>query len=401
MSPLAHNNNIELGLNSVQSNCIYLDHAANSRLHPDVAECMTEFLSDNTPGNAQAAHHLFGSASNLRIREARQQIAQFIGAQPQELVFTSGATESNNLVFKGLVRHLKQIGKTHIVTSAVEHKSVLGPLAQLVEQGFSVSTLPVKPCGMIEANVIEPAINANTGIVSVQAVNNETGTVQPIAEIAKMLNGKDVLFHSDAAQALGKIPFDVTETGIDFASLSSHKVHGPQGVGALYIKGDKIQLFEPLITGGGQEFGLRSGTVPTMLCAGFGAACSLAENHREYLGKLRDRFLDGLRSLKMIVHGHKEAAWNVPGIINLRFPGIESDALVMALPGLAFGLGSACGTGKGEYSHVIKAITGSETAAKESIRISFDHFTRTEDIDAATAQIVEAVTGIRKLQGEE
>lgn len=379
----------------------YFDYAASAPIEPAVLEVMYS-LSRSPIGNAQAKHHVFGSTAAKIVERARSQVAEAIGAQPEEIIFTSGATESNNLVLKGLASHLKTTGKTHVITNAVEHKSVLEPLNYLSRAGLlDLTILPVKPCGMIEAAWIERTLRQDTGLVSVQAVNNELGTIQPLAEIAAVLKDRGILFHTDAAQALSKIDFSAKESGIDFASLSSHKIYGPQGIGAVYAKGECANLLEATLLGGGQEYGLRSGTLPVPLCAGFGTACNLIVDDRDRMQGLRSYFLDKIRHLKPIVHGHSDANWNVPGILNVRFPGIESEALVMELPFLAFGLGSACGSGQAiRTSHVIAAITGSsEQAAREAIRLSFGRFTSYADMDAAATQIIEAVSTIKQLQG--
>jgi cysteine desulfurase len=244
---------------------------------------------------------------------------------------------------------------------------------------------------MIEASAIAKALKPHTGFVSVQAVNNETGTIQPLAEISEVLARRGILFHTDAAQALGKMPFSVVHSGVDFASFSAHKGHGPQGIGALYVKSSKSTMLKPLHHGGGQEGGLRSGTLPTALCAGFGEACRVIEDDRMRTQIMRRDFLDRITVLKPIVHGHADPEWNVPGILNLRFPGIDHETLVMGLPGLAFGTGSACNSGKTKVSHVIQAMTGSEEAANESIRLSFGRMTSSEDLQQAADQIIAAV----------
>lgn len=372
---------------------IYLDYAASTPLNEKVLKAMTPFLLQ--PANAGARHHTFGAAAEKALQTARQSIARVIGASAEEIIFTSGATEANNLVLKGLAASLKASGKTHIVTSAVEHKSILEPLRAL--EGFTVSVLPVKPCAMIEADMIEKALTSETGLVTIQAINNETGTIQPLDEIAALLSGRGILFHSDAAQALGKIDFKVTRAGVDFASLSAHKVYGPQGVGALYIRAGRAALLKPLQHGGGQEQALRAGTVPVALCVGFGMACNLISDDGARLQDLRDGFIKALSTLAPIVYGHSDPTWNAPGILNIRFPGVDNETLVMALPGLAFGLGAACSSAGNKYSHVIEAIAGRD-AAKESIRLSFGRFTTKQDMDSAAEQIIAAVTDIRKMQ---
>lgn len=334
----------------------------------------------------------------MAVQVAREQVAQSIGANAADVVFTSGATESNNLAIKGIADHLRRVGKTHIITTAVEHKSVLEPVAQLRAEGFDVDVLKVKPCGMITADVIEHALNDRTGMVCVQAVNNETGTIQPLSKIADVLAGRNIFLHCDAAQAPGKMPFSVVAAGVDFASFSAHKVHGPQGIGALYLKPENFGLLKPMQGGGGQERGLRSGTLPVALCAGFGTACSLISDDRDYLYKLRMRFLVGVAKLDPVVYGHLEGYGNVPNIINIRFPGIDTETLVMALPGIAIGVGAACSSAGARLSHVIQAITEEEQPAREAIRISFGRHTTQEEIDIAAEHIFAAVVAIREIQ---
>jgi cysteine desulfurase len=372
---------------------IYLDHAASAPLSSEALAAMLPWLAQNRPGNPHARHHAYGMAAHRAARMAREQIAARIGAKTEEIVFTSGATEANNLALQGLAAHLRATGKTHIITSNVEHRSVLEPLRAL--SGFSISELPVKPCAMIEAASIEKALTAETGLVSVQAVNNETGTIQPLEEIAAMLAGREILFHTDAAQAPGRIDFNVQKINVNFASLSAHKAGGPQGIGALYIKQGKSRILEPLQCGGGQESGLRSGTLPVALCAGSGAAFAAAGNVSAHLQRMREEFLRKISPLNPVIYGHADPAWNAPGIISLRFPGIDTETLTMTLPGLAFGLGSACGSAGNKHSHVIEAITGSIQAAKETIRISFGV---ESDLGAAADQIIEAIKEIRKIQ---
>lgn len=377
---------------------IYLDSAATSRMDGRVLQAVSAVMADQFLGNPNATHHSYGAKSHQLVEQARSQISALLDCAPQEIIYTSGATEANNLALLGIATHLRSIGKTHIITSAVEHKCVLAPLQTLATAGFTVTVLPVKSCGMIEARAIEKAITTSTGLVSVQAVNNETGTIQPLAEIAKILAGRNILFHTDAAQAPGKTPFSVVKSGVDFASLSAHKMHGPQGIGALYARNESKNLLEPLSHGGGQEGNLRAGTLPTALCVGFGLACEILEDNQRYLQGLRRSFLRQIAHLEPIVHGHSDPAWNVPGILNLRFAGIESETLIMALPMLAIGTGAACTQTGTTTSHVIKAITNSDVAAREALRLSFDRMTTQMEINEAASQIIAAVTTIRKLQ---
>lgn len=375
-----------------------MDYAATTPVSDEVFEALSSVLSRRL-GNAQSKHHVFGSAAHLIVQESRNQVANCIGASGDEIIFTSGATEANNLVLKGLAPYLHEIGRRHIVTCAVEHASILGPLRALEEQGFKITVLPVMPCGMIDAQAVARALESDVGLVSIQAVNNELGTIQPLSEIRQVLAGRNILFHTDAAQALGKLPFSVAETGVDFATLSAHKVYGPQGVGALFVKSHAAELLTAQHSGGGQESGLRSGTLPVALVAGFGAACQSLANDRDRLQDLREQLLAAIDILNPRVHGHSDPAWNVPGILNLRFPGIDSETLMMALPGLAFGAGSACSSTGKRKSHVLKAITGSDRAAEESIRLSFGRGTSVEQIYEAASLLVEAVSTIREIEG--
>ena len=369
---------------------IYLDYAATTPLDPGVVQAMQPWLMAGNPGNAHARHHAHGNAAHRAVEKARQQVAAAIGAKADDIIFTSGATEGNNLVIHGLGATLKASGRTHIITSAVEHKSVLAALEAL--DGFTVTILPVKPCGMIEAAHIERALTPQTGLVCVQAVNNELGVIQPIEEIAAMLAGRGIYLHVDAAQALGKIAVDVEQMGADFMTLSAHKMHGPQGIGVVYKKTGGLH---PMHYGGGQEQDLRAGTLPVFLCAGFGAACALLADDRARLQGLRDDFLARIATTNPVIGGHSDAAWNVPGILSLRFPGIDQETLVMALPDLSFGIGSACGAGA---SHVIRATTGLEQAANETIRLSFGRFTTTDEIHRAAEMFVRVITEIKTMQ---
>ena len=377
-----------------KNGCIYLDYAASSPCDSRVVDKIVSVISE--VGNPHARHHTAGAKASLILKNARGQVAEAIGATTNEVVFTSGATESNNLVLKGLRNHLLSTGKVHIITGAVEHKSVLYPVKWLEEMGFETTIVPPKPCGMIEADMVLKAIRPNTGLLSIQAVNNEVGVIQPLDEISSILQSRDIIFHTDAAQALSKIPVNVQAWGVDFASFSAHKTYGPAGVGALFVRASCKNLLEPLNHGGGQEDGLRAGTVPVALCAGFGVAGTLIEDDRNRIQSLRERLLTRFEFLHPIVYGHSDPQWNVPGILNIRFPGVDAETLVMALPDLAFGQGSACSsTGANNLSHVMEAITGSKEAALESIRLSFGRFTTEADIDEAASMIVDTVNGVK------
>jgi cysteine desulfurase len=351
---------------------LYLDDAATTAPDRRVLDAMLPWMGETHPGNPHARHHTHGRAAYQAVQKAREQIAAAIGATADQIIFTSGATESNHLALRGLRRHLRQTGRTHIITTQVEHSSILGMMDELREDGFTITILPVQKCGMIEADMIAPAITPQTGLVVVQAVNNELGVIQPLAEIAIMLAGRGVLLHVDAAQALGRIPVDLAGWNADFISFSAHKIHGPQGIGALYIKDDGILNAMT----GGQEKGLRAGTIPVALCAGFGAACAFIDHDRDRLQRMRDAFLAHLSPLDPVVYGHADPVWNVPGILNLRFPGIDHETLV---------------------SHVITAIAGADAAA-QAIRLSFGRMTLEQDLHRAADMILSAVTDIKTMK---
>jgi cysteine desulfurase len=341
------------------------------------------------PANPHARHHVHGAAAERAVSEAQNSVANAVNARPEEIIFTSGATEANNLAVHGISDYLLSKGKTHIIASALEHSSVLQAINCI--DGFTVTMVPPKPCGMVEASTIDPYLTEKTGLVCLQAVNNETGTVQPVKEVAALLAGRDILLHCDAAQAIGKIPFDVVSASVDFASMSAHKVHGPQGIGALYLRAELQKEVVPLLRGGGQQKNLRSGTLPTALCVGFGKACDILEINTASQQALRHKFLGVLKQLGPVVYGHADEAWQVPGILALRFPGIDSEALVMALPEVSFGTGAACSSSRNEYSHVISAIAGVE-AARECVRISFSRMTSRAEVEEAAGMIQHAVS---------
>ncbi len=366
---------------------IYLDYAACTPVDPHVVEAMMEWMVDR-PGSHYARHHIPGRAVADLIEQARMQIGQRIGAAPQEIVFTSSATEANNLAILGLASHLKKTGQTHIVTHEVEHKSVLGPVSWLQKNGFRVTVIPAGPEGYITADDIAEALTPQTGLVTIQAVNNELGTIQPVVQIAAMLQGKDIFFHTDAAQALGKINFSVDGTGIALASISAQKCYGPRGIAGLYVREDIREHLQPLFHGGGDDERLRPGSLPVALCAGFGAAADLAvykEAEAVRLEDIRESFLNDLRTEipDIIVHGPQAQEKRVPHIISLRFPHISASTLAVSLPKIAFGIRP--------HSHIIRAVTRDEQAAAETIRISFGRFTDKHDMMKAIDLIISSV----------
>ncbi len=372
---------------------IYLDYAASTPLDPEVAAVMSEWMSIDGVGNPHAKNHIAGLKASKAVYQARQKIADHIKTDPENVIFTSGATEANNIVLLGLKDYLLSNNKRHIITSKVEHKSVLNVFRSLEDIGFQVTYLTPKPCGMIEAGMVQETIEENTGLVSIQALNNEVGVINPLAEISDMLQGRDILFHVDGAQALGKMPIDLQRLKIDLMSFSGHKVYGPQGVGALYIGQD---ILTPIMYGGGQEKGLRSGTLSTALCVGFGKACSLIDvSDNQRLRVLRHSLLTKIKSIfpSVEVFGHSDDAWQFPGIISLCFPEIDNETVLMLLPHICLGTGSACGADKNEPSHVITAIAN-EQKAHDVIRISFGRFTTEDEIERFGDQLIEAVKHI-------
>lgn len=384
---------------------IYMDYGASTPLDPRVHAVMDDCMR-NDFGNAGARVHSFGMKAAAHIDLAREQVADCIAAPKDSIVFTSGATESNNMALFGVLDYLRSIGKTHIVTTAVEHKSVLGPMAEIEKRGFIVTYVQPKPCGMIEGDMIAAAITPQTGFVSVQGLNNEVGTIQPLAEIRAVLPA-GIIFHSDAAQAVGKMNFTLDQCGHpDLVTLSSHKIYGPKGMGALYIAPHIRAHIKPLLLGSMYEGGMRAGTVATELCAGFGQAAELVHielaDDLTKMEALRTLFLKKLKGAlpDLVINGHSDAAWRAANILNIRVPGIANEDLLAALPDLAFSPSSACNaTSTGHISHVIRAMTGADQPARESIRLSFGRFTTEMEIVRAADMIINAVQTIQKMQG--
>lgn len=378
---------------------VYLDNNATTPVDPIVLEAMLPFFN-GVFGNASSHQHNYGLEAARAIETARQHVASLIGAREKEIVFTSGATESNNLALLGLARRCRDRGR-HIITAVTEHKAVLEPCKQLEREGFTVTYLPVDEYGCVDPDDIALALTDQTILVSIMAANNEIGTLQEIHEIAHRCNQRGVLFHTDAAQALGKIPLQVDEMGIDLISLSAHKAYGPKGTGALFVRSRKprVQL-EPLFYGGGHENGLRSGTHDVPNIVGFGKACQLAHMHLESepprLNRLRERLCTriqaGLSGVK--VNGHPTAV--LPGLLHLSFAGIDAESLMFALQEVAMSHGSSCTSGSLEPSHVLRAIGVTEEWERGSIRLGVGRFTSEEEIDWVSNRVVETVRHLRR-----
>ena len=376
---------------------IYLDYQATTPMDPRVLDAMLPYLTDQF-GNPASIQHHFGNAAEAAVETARAQVAGLIGAGPREIVFTSGATESNNLAVKGAARFHKA-RRPRVVTLETEHKCVLESCNRLKREGHDVTVLPVGGDGLVDLARLAEAIADTTVLVSIMAVNNEIGVIQPLAEIGALCRAKGAYFHCDAAQAVGKIPIDVEAMAIDLLSVSGHKVHGPKGIGALYVRRRPRVRLEPLFDGGGQERGLRAGTLPAPACVGLGEACAIAARAMtEEAGRLeaqRDLFL-GLIAAALdgvMVNGDLEA--RIPGNLNLSFAGVTGEDLIAAVPGLAISSGSACASASVEPSYVLRALRLPEERAAGGVRIGFGRFTSEDELRRAAALIVAAVERLR------
>ncbi len=372
---------------------IYLDYQATTPLDPRVLDAMLPFYRERF-GNPHSATHAYGWQAEEAVEAARRHVARLIGAKPAEIIFTSGATEANNLAIKGFVR----TGQ-HIVTVATEHECVLASAEAVERTGARVTYLPVKSDGLLDPERVASALTTDTVLVSVMAVNNDVGVIQNIAAIARMCHTRGIAFHSDAAQAAGKIALDVAAQGVDLMSLSAHKLYGPMGIGALYVRTGISGRLQPLVHGGGQERGLRPGTLPVALVVGFGEACRIAlsefEGEAARLLVMRDRLLDQLRAAApdMVVNG--SLTQRIPGNLNIAFPGIEAEALIARLPELALATGSACSSAVNEPSHVLTALGLSPELAAGSLRIGFGRFTTEAELDRAGQLIAAKVKDLR------
>ena len=378
---------------------IYLDHQATTPTDPRVVEAMLPYFRDHF-GNAASRTHVFGWRAEAAVEEARERIASAVGAAaPKEIVFTSGATESNNLAIKGVARAGRGRGD-HLITVQTEHRSVLDPVRALEREGFRVSVLPVDADGLLDPERVAHALTDRTLLVSVMAANNEIGVLQPLAEIGSLCRERGVLFHSDAAQAVGKVPIEVLDLHVDLLSFTAHKLYGPKGIGALYLRASRPRLrIEPLLHGGGHERGLRSGTLAVPLIVGFATALALCvegrEAEAEQLRGLAARLLEGIekRLDGVALHGHPSQ--RLPGNLNLAFEGIESDSLLVALKDVAVSSGSACTSASPEPSHVLKALGIPDALARASLRFGVGRFNTVEEIDRASERVVEEVRALR------
>jgi cysteine desulfurase len=364
---------------------VYLDNQATTPCDPRVLAAMLPWFTERF-GNPHSAEHQMGQDAEAAVEQARAEIAALIGAEPREIVLTSGATEANNIAIKGAARHAHRMGDSHrqVITVATEHKCVLESVADTAEDGFEPVFLPVEPDGRLDPGVLRAALAKPTLLVSVMAVNNETGVIQDLAALAAIAREAGAMFHTDAAQALGKIPLDVQ--GIDLLSLSGHKVYGPKGVGALFVRRRPRVRLAPLFSGGGQERGLRSGTLPTPLVVGFGEACRIArlemDGEATRLAALRDRLLAGLQRRMPGLQVNGSMRHRIPGNLNVTFPARALD-LMRAVPELCVSTGSACSSAEVEPSYVLRALGLTDAAAARTLRLGLGRFTSAADVDYA------------------
>lgn len=378
---------------------IYMDYQSTTPCDPRVVDRMLPYFTE-IYGNPHSRNHLYGWQAEEAIEDARQEVAKIIGADPKEIIFTSGATESNNLALKG-VAHFYKDKKNHIVTCVTEHKCVLDTCRHLEQEGFEVTYLPVQKNGLIDLELLEKTLTDKTLLVSIMAVNNEIGVIQPLKEIGTLCRQKGIFFHTDAAQAVGKIPLDVEEMNIDLLSISGHKIYGPKGVGALYVRRKPRIRLEALINGGGQERGMRSGTLPTPLCVGLGEACRLARLERieetARILNLRTRFLEKISSSLPDTYINGDMDKRVPGNLNISFAYVEGEGLMMGIKDVALSSGSACTSASLEPSYVLRALGVEEELAHTSLRIGFGRFTTEQEVDFAAEQIIQAVKKLRDM----
>ncbi|WP_120497081.1 aminotransferase class V-fold PLP-dependent enzyme [Kiloniella sp. EL199] len=381
---------------------IYLDYQATTPTDPRVVKDMMPYFTESF-GNPHSVDHAYGWEAEEVVDKAREQIADAIGADPREIVFTSGATESNNLAIKGTARfiqdHPKGTPRDQVVTAVTEHKCVLESVARLEREGFDVVRLSVDDGGLIDLNQLEDTVSEKTALVSLMAVNNEIGVIQNLTRIGEICKEVGAKFHSDAAQAIGKIPLDVNRMQIDLMSISGHKIYGPKGIGALYVRRRPRVRLEPLMDGGGQERGFRSGTLATPLCVGLGAAAQYANEalFTEYdrLSSLSVQFRDALETKVDGLRFNGDEDQRIPGNLNITFEGVSGADIMKAAPKLALSMGSACTSADLDPSYVLKALGHSDDQALASLRIGFGRFTTEEEVDEAVEILAVTVKKLR------
>ena len=378
---------------------IYLDYQSTTPIDPRVIDVMLKTMQ-NDFGNPHSRSHAYGWRAEELVEISRNQVAKVINANEKEIFFTSGATESNNLAIKGVANFYKNNQKNHIITLATEHKCVINSCRDLEQEGFNITFLPVQKNGLIDLNKLKQAITKQTALVSVMAINNEIGVIQPLAEIGKICRENQVFFHTDCAQAFGKIPLDVEAMNIDLMSISGHKIYGPKGIGAIFIRRKPRVRIKPLFSGGGQERGIRSGTVPTSLAVGLGKASEIAiqEMHQDLqkITKLSQKLASAINNLTYVyLNGDSQNRY--PGNLNFSFAGIEGESMIMAIKDLAVSSGSACTSASLEPSYVLYALGVGADLAHTSIRFGLGRFTTEEEIDFAINLITSKVQKLRNM----
>ena len=377
---------------------IYLDYSATTPVDPRVAQKMIPFLTEQF-GNPASRSHAFGWEAEKAVEEAREHVAALLNADPKEIIWTSGATEGNNLAIKGAANFYKGKGK-HIVTMKTEHKAVLDTVRELERQGFEATYLDPEQNGLLDLEKFKAALRPDTVLVSVMMVNNEIGVIQPIAEIGEICRAKGIIFHCDAVQAAGKIPVDLQKLKVDLLTVTAHKVYGPKGIGALYVRRKPRVRIEPQIHGGGHERGLRSGTLPTHQIVGMGEAFRIAKlemtAESERIRSLRDRLLNGFKDMEEVyVNGDMER--RIPGNLNISFNFVEGESLIMGIKDVAVSSGSACTSASLEPSYVLRALGRSDELAHSSIRFTIGRFTTEEEIDYAVKLLRAKIGKLREL----
>lgn len=379
---------------------IYMDNHSTTPCDPRVVEAMLPFFTEKF-GNAASRNHTFGWEAEEAVDLARKQIAKIIHADAKEIVFTSGATESDNLALKGVVEMYREKGD-HIITTSTEHRAVIDPAKALEKKGVKVTYLPVDKTGMVSPDDVRNAITEKTVLISIMLANNEIGTIHPIKEIGRIAKEKGILFHCDATQGVGKMPVNVQEMGIDLMSFTGHKIYGPKGIGALYVrrKAPRVRI-EPMIHGGGHERGMRSGTLPVPLIVGFGKAVELCEQEMATesvrIAKLRDRLQEGIMGAMEEVYLNGHPTERLVGNLNISFAYVEGEALLMGVKEIALSSGSACTSATLEPSYVLRALGVGSDLAHSSIRFGLGRFTTAEEVEYTIDRMIQAVNHLREM----
>lgn len=379
---------------------VYMDYPATTPLDSRILDDMLPYFCEKF-GNPHSNSHSFGIEASDAVENARRQVAELINATPQEIIFTSGATESNNIALKGVARFYSSDKKNHIITLDTEHKCVLSSCYDLEQEGFKVTYLPVQSDGLVDLQLLENTINDSTIVVSIMFVNNEIGVIQPIEDISKICQKHNVFFHTDAAQAFGKIPIDTKQMQIDLMSISGHKIYGPKGIGALFIKTRKPRIrLKPIISGGGQERGIRSGTLSTPLVVGLGSAAKHAmkemKSNYDYISKLSTRFVDAILQMPY-VYLNGSATSRFPGCLNFSFAGVEGESIMGLMSDIAVSSGSACTSDSLQPSHVIDSLGSDPDLVHTSIRFGIGKFTTNEEIDYVIDTVYKTISRLRDM----